>query len=121
MTLEEFGHLLHYTQLFEWKQHEEIIEELLGITELSEKAELLKDLIKETRKLIEQEEVKIKIIKTQNDKVQQTIDDLKNIKKSFQSLIAGVKLPPKALSKMIRTVLSINSPVQFNAKIPILT
>jgi hypothetical protein len=28
MTLEEFGHLLHYSQLFEWKQHEEIIEEI---------------------------------------------------------------------------------------------
>lgn len=63
----------------------EIIEELLGITELSEKAELLKELIKETKKQIDQEEVKIKIIKTQNDKVQQAIDDLKNKHKIWQS------------------------------------
>lgn len=56
----------------------EIIEELLGITELSEKAELLKELVKETRKLIEQEEFKIKIVKGQNEKAQQAIEDLKN-------------------------------------------
>ena len=49
----------------------EIIEELLCITELSEKAELLKELIKETRKQIEQEEFKIKLIKGQNEKAQQ--------------------------------------------------
>lgn len=63
----------------------EIIEELLGITELSEKAELLKELIKETKKQIDQEEVKIKVIKNQNDKVQQAIDDLKNKHKIWQA------------------------------------
>lgn len=63
----------------------EIIEELLGITELSEKADLLKESIKETRKLIEQEEFKIKIVKSQNKKAQQAIDDLKNKHKIWQS------------------------------------
>jgi DNA repair exonuclease SbcCD ATPase subunit len=63
----------------------EIIEELLGITELSEKAELLKELVKETRKQIEQEEFRIKLIKGQNEKAQQAIDDLKNKHRIWQS------------------------------------
>lgn len=63
----------------------EIIEELLGITELSEKADLLKDLLKETRKLIEQEEFKIKLVKNQNEKTQQAIEDLKNKHKIWQA------------------------------------
>lgn len=63
----------------------EIIEELLGITELSQKADLLKDLIKETRKQIEHEEFKIKVVKNQNEKTLQAIDDLKNKHRVWQS------------------------------------
>lgn len=63
----------------------EIIEELLGITELSEKADLLKEVIKETRKQIDQEEFKIKIVKGQNEKAQQAIDDLRNKHRIWQS------------------------------------
>jgi DNA repair exonuclease SbcCD ATPase subunit len=54
----------------------EIIEQLLGITLLSEKSELLKELIKDTKEKIQAEEFKIVGIKTANENVQKSIDSL---------------------------------------------
>lgn len=54
----------------------EIIEQLLGITLLSEKAETLKGLIKETKDKIQQEQYKIDSIKTANESVQKSISSL---------------------------------------------
>ena len=54
----------------------EVIEQLLGITLLSEKAEGLKTLVKETKDKIQQEEFKIQGIKTANENVQKSIDSL---------------------------------------------
>jgi len=54
----------------------EVIEQLLGITQLSEKAESLKLLIKETKDDIATEELKITAIKTANTNVQKSIDSL---------------------------------------------
>ena len=54
----------------------EVIEQLLGITLLSEKAEALKTLIKETKDSIQSEELKITAIKTANENVQKSIDSL---------------------------------------------
>jgi DNA repair exonuclease SbcCD ATPase subunit len=54
----------------------EVIEQLLGITLLSEKAEALKEQIKETKLLITSEEVKINAIKAANENVQKSIDSL---------------------------------------------
>lgn len=51
----------------------ELIEELLGITQLSQKADNLKELIKQTKINIEHEEFRIKTIKTSNEKIQGTI------------------------------------------------
>ena len=56
----------------------EIIEELLGITMLSQKAENLKELIKATKTDIEQEEFRIRTVKTANEKIAKTIEDLQN-------------------------------------------
>lgn len=56
----------------------EIIEELLSITLLSQKAENLKERIKVTKSSIDQEEFKIKTLKQNNDRVQKSIDDLTN-------------------------------------------
>lgn len=53
-----------------------IIENLLGITTLSEKAEVLKGLIRETKDSITREEIRIKSVTDSNVKIQQTIDDL---------------------------------------------
>jgi DNA repair exonuclease SbcCD ATPase subunit len=54
----------------------EVIEQLLGITLLSEKAEALKELIKETKLSITSEEMKINAIKAANENVQKSIDSL---------------------------------------------
>jgi DNA repair exonuclease SbcCD ATPase subunit len=54
----------------------EVIEQLLGITLLSEKAEALKVLVKETKDSIASEEMKITAIKTANENVQKSIDSL---------------------------------------------
>ncbi len=54
----------------------EVIEQLLGITLLSEKAEALKEQIKNSKDQIQQETFKIEGIKTANDNVQKSIDSL---------------------------------------------
>ncbi len=53
-----------------------IIEQLLGITILSEKSESLKVLIKDTKDAIQQENANIEAAKKSNDKIQQSIDSL---------------------------------------------
>jgi DNA repair exonuclease SbcCD ATPase subunit len=55
----------------------EVIEQLLGITQLSEKAEALKNVIKDSKDLIQQETAKIDAIKAANENVQKSIDSLK--------------------------------------------
>ena len=55
----------------------EIIEELLGITLLSQKAENLRELIKVTKTGIEQEEFKISTLKNSNAKILAHVEDLK--------------------------------------------
>jgi len=57
-------------------EQREIIEQLLGITLLSEKAELLKLQIKESKELITSEQYKIEGIKAANENVQKSIDSL---------------------------------------------
>jgi DNA repair exonuclease SbcCD ATPase subunit len=58
------------------KDQRTIIEQLLGITQLSEKAEFLKNYIKDTKELIRDEEIRIKSILESNEKIQRTINDL---------------------------------------------
>ncbi len=53
-----------------------IIEQLLGITLLSEKAESLKELIKHTKEQIQQETANIEAIKKANEKIEQSISSL---------------------------------------------
>lgn len=67
------------------KNQREIIEELLGITVLSDKAENLKELIRETKDLIKQEEVKIKTINESNERISKTIKDLVIKSESWES------------------------------------
>lgn len=54
----------------------EIIEELLCITQLSQKAEKLKELIKTTKSDIEKEELRIRTVKLSNDRIQNTMSDV---------------------------------------------
>jgi DNA repair exonuclease SbcCD ATPase subunit len=55
----------------------EIIEELLGIMQLSQKAEKLKELIKTTKLEAEKEELRLKTIKLSNERIDNTINDLR--------------------------------------------
>jgi len=53
-----------------------IIEQLLGITLLSEKAEVLKELIKSSKDSLKEEEFRIKAQQESNNKIKSSIDDL---------------------------------------------
>jgi DNA repair exonuclease SbcCD ATPase subunit len=57
-------------------EQREIIEQLLGITLLSEKAETLKEQIRQTKDLITQENADIEAAKKSNEKIQVSIDSL---------------------------------------------
>ena len=57
-------------------EQRDIIEELLGITQLSEKAEYLREQIKNTKEQIRDEESRIKALQEANTRVQASIDDL---------------------------------------------
>lgn len=54
-------------------EQREIIEQLLGITKLSEKAELLKELIRQTKDDIKEEEFKVKAIQEANKRTEENI------------------------------------------------
>jgi DNA repair exonuclease SbcCD ATPase subunit len=53
-----------------------IIEQLLGITQLSEKAEALKEQIKQSKDNISTENIKLETIKASNERIQQSIESL---------------------------------------------
>jgi DNA repair exonuclease SbcCD ATPase subunit len=55
----------------------EVIEQLLGITLLSEKAEALKSTIKDTKEQITSEEFRITSVKTANENIQKSINSLR--------------------------------------------
>jgi DNA repair exonuclease SbcCD ATPase subunit len=82
MTHEMFKHLVAlntYTEPFlsmKAADQRAIIEQLLGITILSEKAEALKESIKISKEAISTENTKIETIKASNERIQQSIDAL---------------------------------------------
>jgi DNA repair exonuclease SbcCD ATPase subunit len=82
MTHDMFKHLVAlntYTEPFlsmKAADQRAIIEQLLGITQLSEKAEALKEQIKNSKDSIATENTKIETIKASNDRIQQSIDSL---------------------------------------------
>lgn len=62
-----------------------IIEQLLGITQLSEKATLLKELIKNTKDAIKEEEYRIKAVSDANNKIKTSIGDLERRSRLWQT------------------------------------
>lgn len=54
-----------------------LIEQLLGITKLSEKADVLKELLKQTKESLKEEEFRIEAIKVANKRIENNIDSLK--------------------------------------------
>ena len=58
-------------------EQKDIIEQLLGITLLSEKAEVVKDLIRQSKDDIQQEEFRIKAVEEANKRVKEQIDSVR--------------------------------------------
>ena len=83
MSLDMFKHIIAlntYSEPFlamKANDQRNIIEQLLGITLLSEKAEVIKGLIKDSKDNIQQEEFKIKAIEEANKRVKEQIDSLR--------------------------------------------
>ena len=75
-----------------------IIEQLLGITLLSEKAEALKEQTRQTRDAITEETLKIEAIQTANSKIETTIE---NLKKNQRAWIAKNKQDQDKLTNAI--------------------
>jgi DNA repair exonuclease SbcCD ATPase subunit len=63
----------------------EIIEQLLGITILSEKAEKLKEQIRFTKDAITEETLKINAVQASNEKIKQSIDTLISRQRAWES------------------------------------
>ena len=84
-----FKHILAlntYTEPFlsmKANDQREVIEQLLGITTLSEKADLLKEQIKSTKDQITQENANIEATKASNDRIKATIESLALKKKTW--------------------------------------
>jgi DNA repair exonuclease SbcCD ATPase subunit len=82
MKLEMFKHIVAlntYTVPFlgmKPGEQREIIEQLLGITQLSEKADSLKVLVKESKDSIATENTRITTVQASNDRIQQSIEAL---------------------------------------------
>lgn len=91
MTHDMFKHVVAlntYTEPFlslKSNEQREIIEQLLGITLLSEKAEALKEQAKLTRDAITQETANITAIKKANEKIEQSIATLETRKKAWDA------------------------------------
>ena len=91
MSHDMFKHIVAlntYTEPFlSMRQNDQraIIEQLLGITILSEKADALKEKSKQTKDAITEETLKINAIQSANEKIQTTIDSLGRTQRAWLS------------------------------------
>jgi len=89
MTHDMFKHIVAlntYSEPFlAMRQNDQraIIEQLLGITILSEKAENLKEQVRQTKESITQETLKIEAVQTANSKIETTITSLESNQKAW--------------------------------------
>lgn len=87
MTPDMFRHIVAlntYSEPFlalKTNEQRDIIEQLLGITLLSEKAEVIKDLLRGTKDEIQQEEFRVKAVEEANKRVKEQIEALKRRQK----------------------------------------
>lgn len=90
MSHDMFKHLIAlntYTEPFlslKANDQRAIIEQLLGITILSEKADALKEQIRISKDLIQQENTKIETIKVSNQKIEESIQSLERKQRMWQ-------------------------------------
>ena len=91
MSADMFRHIVAlntYSEPFlalKTNEQKNIIEQLLGITILSEKAETIKNLIKESKDSIQAEEFKVKAIEEANKRVKEQIESLKRRQKLWKT------------------------------------
>ena len=91
MSYDMFKHIVAlntYTEPFlsmRTNDQRAIIEQLLGITILSEKADTLKDQVRQTKEAITSETLKIEAIQTANSKIETTISSLQSNQKAWLS------------------------------------
>jgi DNA repair exonuclease SbcCD ATPase subunit len=128
MTHDMFKHLVAlntYTEPFlsmKAADQRAIIEQLLGITQLSEKAEALKEQIKNSKDSIVTENTKIETIRASNDRIQQSIDALERKAKMWteQNEVSVTNLA-RAIEKLLdididQEILAHRSLDAYNAK-----
>ena len=81
-----------------------IIEQLLGITLLSEKAERLKEVIKATKDAIQQEEFRIKAVTDANKRIEEQIENLRKRQRIWQNKhnddVSSLQVAYNELSKL---------------------
>jgi len=86
-----FKHLIAlntYTEPFlamKNNDQKDMIEQLLGITELSQKAEILKERQKVTRDAIKEEEITINAIDTSNQRIEKNIKEIESRSRAWES------------------------------------
>jgi len=91
MSHEMFKHIVAlntYTEPFlnlRANDQRAIIEQLLGITILTEKAEMLKEKVRQTKDFITEETLKINAIEASNKKIQQSIETLIGRQRAWES------------------------------------
>lgn len=91
MSHDMFKHVLAlntYTEPFlsmRANDQREIIEQLLGITQLSAKADKLKELVKTTKDSITEEEYRIKAVQDANKKIQEQIEGLERRQRLWET------------------------------------
>ena len=111
MSHDMFKHVVAlntYTEPFlSMRQNDQraIIEQLLGITLLSEKAETLKEQVKETRDAITEENAKIIAIQSANERIESTISSLQKTQKAW---ISKKKQDQDKLSKSVTELEHLN-------------
>ena len=90
MSADMFRHIVAlntYSEPFlalKTNEQRDIIEQLLGITLLSEKADVIKDMIRTSKDDIQQEEFKVKAIEEANKRVKEQIDSTKRRQKLWK-------------------------------------
>jgi DNA repair exonuclease SbcCD ATPase subunit len=118
MSHNMFKHLLAlntYTEPFlsmRANDQKDIIEQLLGITILSEKADALKEQIRNTKDLISTENTRIETVKISNEKIEQNIQSLERKQKLWND---SKQASIKELEQSIKALSSIDIEAEINA------
>jgi DNA repair exonuclease SbcCD ATPase subunit len=87
-----------------------MIELLLGITDLSKKAEILKELLKQTRDTIKEEEIRINAVKVSNERIEKNIHEIESRGKAWDKSHAD------KLADMVTTIETL-SEIAINVEI----